>query len=224
MPRPLNDLAGLCHTSRAHNINSARAPIAKTAAVLDLSDPQEQRKFLEYLQRSDVYGHRSQRTDSLLEEQRLYSALDALKRGKLKGYEQGFSADTRDNIIPQRLSKTDTDMLGMELLKETPNNDIVKSIADKYKTDENTIKREFLKSRYGQIKAWLKNQKNPEEERRATRVLAPGSAKLISNYMVVPNTDLVRKGPFMPTRSLTEMPARMVPNFLLGGARVRQTR
>jgi hypothetical protein len=53
----------------------------------------------------------------------------------------------------------------MELLKETPNTDIVKSVADKYQTDENTIKREFLKSRYGQIKNWVHGRKDPEKAR-----------------------------------------------------------
>jgi hypothetical protein len=142
-----------------------REPLAKTAAILDLSDPQEQRKFLEYLQRSDVYGHRTKYIDSVLEEQRLYSALEALKRGKLKGYEKGLLVGSHENVIPQRLSQADVDLLSMELLKETPNTAIVKSVADKYNTDENTIKREFLKSRYGQIKAWLKGQKDPEQAR-----------------------------------------------------------
>lgn len=139
--------------------------VPKTAAILDLSDPEEKRKFQEYLAKSDVYGHRTQYIDSVLEEQRLYSALEALKRGKLKDYEQGASVGTHENVIPQRLSKADIDLLGMELLKDTPNTDIVKSVADKYKTDENTIKREFLKSRYGQIKNWLSTQDNPEQAR-----------------------------------------------------------
>ena len=142
-----------------------REPLAKTAAIMDLSDPEEQRKFLAYLERSDVYGHRTKYIDDVLEDQRLYSALEALKRGKLKGYEQGSTVGTHENVIPQRLSEADVNLLGMELLKETPNTDIVKSVADKYQTDENTIKREFLKSRYGQIKNWVHGRKDPEKAR-----------------------------------------------------------
>jgi hypothetical protein len=281
------------------SVRLKREPIpVKTAAILDLSDPEEQKKFLAYLERDDVYGHRSQHVDSLLEEQRLYSALEALKRGKLKSYEQGASVGTHENIVPARLSDSDIKLLEMELLKETPNTDIVSSMADKYKIDENTVKREFLKSRYPQIRRWLTQQKEPEQVRKeilsvpklspnifATKgglldepaygnygllfqsrtavpspylnlinrehiipqrgTLTPRSIKLQRNYMVVPRDELRklnRKNPnlryiaaedlpenvkerlLMPTRSLGEIPNRIIPNILSGNLNVRQTR
>jgi len=170
---------------------------SKTGAILDLADPNEQKKFLDYLKRDDVYGHRTQRADTLLEEQRLYGALEALKRGKLQGYLKDYRKEPA-NTAARRLSDADVKMLSIELMRDTPNRGLVQDMADKYKVDENTIKREFLKAQL------INTSKAPEKSKtapaptpavfinRIDRPLSPDSAQLRNSYVVVPREAIQR--------------------------------
>lgn len=126
------------------------SPKPKTAAVVNLVDPVERQKLVEFLHRDRSYGYNSPHVAGPLDAQRIESAVDALKKGRLH-----LAPDTDPGLQPFRtthLSEADLRLLDMELLKETPNRDIINALAERYGVDPLMIQREYLQARLSRIR------------------------------------------------------------------------
>lgn len=153
------------------------AGFSKQAAVIDLNDPESLRKFQQFAKRKDVYGHRTPHAESVLEGGKIISALEALRRGKIKSVETGISVGSRREIsTAPRLSTGQLNQLQGALLVNSSSevdDDAVASVAVDAQMDYGSMMGEFLKRRGGVIKRHLNQMGDTSESFRRKHLSIP---------------------------------------------------
>lgn len=126
----------------------------KLARVLNADDPQ----LNELLAASDLYGHRTAHSDAVLESGKLMSGLQALSKGKLKGYESGFLPGLRGNLEVPRLTREQLDGLSAAWLKDKPDYAAVDAVGH----PRDALKGALIQKRLGAVNQHLDSM-NPSD-------------------------------------------------------------
>lgn len=140
--------------------------LKKVGTVIDLKDEEQLEKFRRFTKYKDMYGHRTHNIDSVLENQGLFSALEALKRGKLKSYEAGSSVGTHQVVEHNNLSSKDLSKIEKAMLTADPDKSVFEDIAESLGRTEDAVTADFLRQDFGKIKDFLQKQEDPEEFRK----------------------------------------------------------
>jgi len=133
--------------------------LEKQGAVVDLNDPSSLKKFKQFAKRQDVYGHRTPHAESVLEGGQIISAMEALKKGKIKSVETGRGVGGRKEIsTAPSLSKDQLNKLQNALLVSSSSEvdeDAAADVAVESQMDYHQMMGEFLKRRHGAVKKHL---------------------------------------------------------------------
>jgi hypothetical protein len=140
--------------------------LKKIGTIIDLSNEQQLDKFQRFTNYKDMYGHRTHNLNSVLERQGLISALEALKRGKLKSYEAGSSIGTHEKVEYNNLSPAQLKKIEDSMLEEEPDTSVFEDIAEETGRSKDAIKADFLRQDFNKIKRFLRAQDDPEEFRK----------------------------------------------------------
>lgn len=145
------------------------AALDKTSAVLDLNNPDDLKKFRQFAEHKNLYGHRTPHAESVLESGKIISALEALQKGKVKTVETGRGVGSRKNVSTEdHLSNQQLRELQDALLAPTSaqvNRQKAEGIAVGADMHYNEMMAEFLRRRKGAVKKHLGTIKEPEEYR-----------------------------------------------------------
>lgn len=143
------------------------AALEKQGAVVDLNDPASLKKFESFAKRKDVYGHRTPHAESVLEGGHIISAMEALRRGKIKSVETGVGVGARKEIGTNNLlSGQQLDKLENAFFGTKVDDDAATGVAVDAGVDYNQMMSEFIRRRHGSIKRHLGQMDNAESFRR----------------------------------------------------------
>lgn len=132
----------------------------KLAYVLDMSRPNDQKRLDALLSSSNVYGHRTAHADTILEDGKLMSGLQALSQGKLKGYESGFLPGLRGNLDVPKLSPQELDRLERAWLRRDPDYSAVDSLGH----PRDALKGALIQGRLKSVNKFLESMPPAEAE------------------------------------------------------------
>lgn len=122
--------------------------------------------LLKFVKKPDVFGHRTRHADSVLEQGKVISALEALRLGRLKSFEAGSGTGTHKAIEKDdKLSETQLDQFQSALLRSNPDTTTARGIVEEAGAKYDDAMKELLGKKYSTIKAFLKKVKKPEEFR-----------------------------------------------------------
>lgn len=138
----------------------------KTATIVDLSNKEELNKFKRFADYKDTVGHRTHNIEGVLESGGVISALEALKRGKLKSFEAGRSVGTHKAVDYQGLSKSQLADISSKVLKESPDTSVFRDVAKETGRAPDEVKADFLRQEYGRVKKYVSGLGDPETFRR----------------------------------------------------------
>lgn len=144
----------------------AHDDLLKQAGLVDLSSKPERERFERFINRKDVYGHRTNHIDSVAADRHLLSALDALRSNKLKSYEAGVSAGDHQKIQSLSLTPNQIKELRSTLLQPVPDLTTLKELAKEKDVNTDDIKREYLRNDFHKIKKFLNTLPNGEAFRK----------------------------------------------------------
>lgn len=146
------------------------ADLQKAAAVLNLKKEDDLNKFQKFVQRDDVYGHRTPHAESVLGSGKIMSAMEALQKGKVKSVETGWGVGARKDIsTDNKLSNTQIKGLEEALLAPQSSKvdyDKASDISMEADLDYNEMMAEFLRRKKSAVKKHLGTVDNPEQFRR----------------------------------------------------------
>ena len=140
--------------------------LKKLGTVVNLDDEKQLDKFRRFTGYKDMYGHRTHNLDSVLEGKGLMSALEALKRGKLRSFEAGSSVGTHAKVQYNDLNKAQLKKIEGAMFSGTPDASVFEDVAATTGRSEDAVKADFLRQDFGKIKGFLKEQDDPEEFRK----------------------------------------------------------
>ena len=132
--------------------------ISKIGAVVDLNDQASMKKFKSFAKRKDVYGHRTPHAESVLDGGKIISAMEALRRGKIKSVEIGRGVGNRKSLdLSNKLSKDHLNKLQNALLVSPGkvDDDALTDVAVDAGVEYHQMMGEFLKRRHGAVKRHL---------------------------------------------------------------------
>lgn len=152
--------------AKATGTYSPRTHLEKLSTLVDLSDQTQLSKFRQFTKYKDMYGHSTHNLDSILEGQGLMSALEALKRGKLRSYESGASQGTHATVEHNNLSNASLSKIEKAMLVAAPDTDIFSDLAETSGRSADAIKADFIRQRFSKIRTFLQEQDDPEEFRK----------------------------------------------------------
>jgi hypothetical protein len=133
----------------------AHDDLLKQGALIDLNDPKHKKKFTSFINRKDVYGHRTHHIDQIAKDKHLLSAIDALRKGRLKSYEAGVSAGAHKQVTSVSLTTPQISELRRALLTDSPDIGVTARIAGEHNATAEEVKREYLKRDYAKIRKYL---------------------------------------------------------------------
>jgi len=134
----------------------------KTAAVVDLADPEQLAAFTQFANRGDTYGHRTHNLDEVMRSGHLSSALDSLRHGKLRSYEAGSEQGTHTPVPYVDLSPEHMALLEHSILSRAPETSAYDTVAAATGTSPDQVKANFTRQAYGKIHDFVSKQDDPE--------------------------------------------------------------
>lgn len=153
------------------------ADLEKRSALVDLENPESLKKFRQFAKRQDVYGHRTPHAESVLEGGQIISAMEALKRGKIKSVETGRGVGGRKEVsTTPTLNKDQLNKLQNALLvgsSSEVDEDAAADVAVESQMDYHQMMGEFLKRRHGAVKKHLGQMGDDAESFRRKHLSIP---------------------------------------------------
>ena len=129
---------------------------------MDLTDPAQRATFEDFVRSSECYGHSTPNIEDVVNRGAVLSALDALREGRLKSYEEGFAQGDRSDLSTAELPEDVLSELKTKVLRPEPDTAAFDDAARQLGVRPIDVKASFIQQSFDDIKQFVNTQPDPE--------------------------------------------------------------